>query len=99
MKKLNILGQEYQYIETSDELDPELKGATGGVCRYNDNTIVILTDNEQKSDVERIKLHELIHAYFKESGLSEYSHDETLVEWIAMQFFKILETYEQIKGE
>ncbi len=33
--------------------------------------------------------HEVIHAFFHESGLPRYGQDEELVEWIALQIRKI----------
>lgn len=46
--------------------------------------------------------HEIIHAFLYESGLAEnfehaneFGQDETMVDWIAMQFPKILEVYKE----
>lgn len=41
---------------------------------------------ERRKEVIR---HELVHAFFHESGLEQYSDDEVLVAWIAQQFPKI----------
>lgn len=40
--------------------------------------------------------HEVIHAFFAESGLIEYGNDEVLVDWMAKQLPKIQETVEKI---
>lgn len=44
----------------------------------------------------KVKRHEVIHAYFYESGLTDYAGNEQLVDWIAWQFPKMLETFKQI---
>lgn len=47
--------------------------------------------------------HELIHAFLHESGLScnfehikNFGHEETMVDWIAIQFPKIYKTYKKL---
>ena len=40
--------------------------------------------------------HEVIHAFFAESGLSKYGDDEVLVDWIAKQMPKINEAVNKI---
>lgn len=48
---------------------------------------------------KKVLRHEIIHAFFGESGLrscSEYAEDEELVDWIAIQFPKILKAFEQV---
>ena len=40
--------------------------------------------------------HEVIHAFFVESGLTEYTEDEVLVEWIAVQFPKISQVMKEL---
>ena len=37
--------------------------------------------------------HEIIHAFFDEAGLNDYSNNEQLVEWIAFQFPKMFRTF------
>ena len=38
--------------------------------------------------------HEIIHAFLYESGLRNYSADETLVDWLAAQFPKMFAAFE-----
>ena len=47
--------------------------------------------------------HEIIHAFLSESGLSvnfehcsKFGHEETMVDWIAIQFPKIHKVYEEL---
>lgn len=95
--KLNILGAEYDYIETENEFDERLENSFGGITKFYKKQIVINTNNDIKADIERIKIHEIIHAYLHESALSEYATDETLVDWIAFQLPKIQKTLEIIE--
>lgn len=39
--------------------------------------------------------HEIVHAFFGESGLKDYMHDETLVDWIAAQLPKMVKVMAQ----
>lgn len=43
--------------------------------------------------------HEIIHAFLEESGLDNYSEDEELVQWLAIQFPKILEVLQNFKTD
>ena len=96
--ELDILGTGYtfQFVEShSKELDH-------GAGIYKHRTKEIFIDGEyvknDKTDGERVILHELLHAYLAESGLIKYSEDELLVDWIASQWDKIAWTYAQAKG-
>ena len=47
--------------------------------------------------------HEIIHAFLAESGLQtnfehcrQFGHDETMVDWIAIQFPKIYKVYKDV---
>lgn len=47
--------------------------------------------------------HEIIHAFLNESGLKDnfehanrMGHEETMIDWIALQFPKILKVYQQL---
>lgn len=47
--------------------------------------------------------HEIIHAFLAESGLQanfehykQFGHEETIVDWFAIQFPKIMKTFEEI---
>lgn len=52
------------------------------------------TDEERDAWSDHVMRHEIIHAYFMESGLLEYCYDETLVDWIATQWTKIARDFE-----
>ena len=47
--------------------------------------------------------HEIIHAFLSESGLqsnfehcTKFGHEETMIDWIAVQFPKIYEVYKEV---
>ena len=52
-------------------------------------------DFQREERRKYIKRHEIIHAFFNESGLPGFSANEQIVDWIATQFSKILEVYRQ----
>lgn len=96
MIKVNILGTKYNVI-----IDNSLSHTQAdGVCKTYDKIITVRpipemlgADDCYKSKEARFKeviRHELIHAFFEESGLFEYCSDERLVDWIAKQFPKML---------
>lgn len=108
---VNILGQDYKIFFRSKARDPYLAEALGYTDFYT-KEIVIADDLESygaTNDANRNKLinnhtirHELVHAYFFESGLdgsSEYARNEELVDWIAIQLPKMFKSMEEtIKG-
>lgn len=98
--KVKILGAEYEIIKDAEEKDyPKLKGLSG----YTDFSIkkIIIRrfekDEDSLEDLEyyqrEVLKHEIIHAFFYESGLdgnSDYARNEELIDWIAIQFEKML---------
>lgn len=48
-------------------------------------------------EIKKIIRHELVHAFFMESGMTKYSEDETLVEWVASQFEKMRFAFDKIE--
>lgn len=101
--KVNILGTEYQILLK------ELKDAD--VDGYTDNTdcsIVIRSDNYNKvgnfARLQKKQLrHEIIHAFMSESGLQcnwqhleQFGHDETTVDWFAIQSPKIFKAFQEL---
>lgn len=100
--KVNILGTEYTVYEDNG-LE---KLGLDGCCKKYDKEISIrsienmLEDGDHyESKLERhceVMRHELIHAFFNESGLDEYGNDEQLVDWLAMQFPKMEKTFKDV---
>ena len=99
--KVNVLGTEYEII--TDDLI--VSKGVDGLCKSYDKEIVIRSKGEMlcSEDSEATKelrykevlRHELVHAFFDESGLDDYSNNEQLVTWIATQFPKMLKVFEE----
>ena len=95
MKYINILGTQYEVIKQTEKENPKLKDANGLCEPYTRQIIyeeqeagIDVFDNIEAFNRKTLR-HEVVHAFFAESGLTEYMEDEVLVEWIAVQFPKI----------
>lgn len=106
IKIIDVLGTDYTITETTSSNDPRLQNADGWCGSYEKAIVIekqIFTHAQggdiEQSKVDRLKLvkrHEVTHAYFNESGLDDYSQNEQLVSWIARQFPKMLQTFNEI---
>ena len=106
--KINILGTEYEIIETTGRDDPRLKDADGWCGAYEKTILIekIIFNHEQGGDMDAqraerekfIKRHEIIHGFFFESGLDDYSNNEQLITWLTRQFHKMLKVFEQTEA-
>ena len=105
--KVNILGTEYEIIKQTETENPKLKNSNA-ICEIYAHKIILNANIEEdemsyenfQAFKDRVVRHEIIHAFFAESGLrtnSEYAENEELVDWIAIQFPKIEEVLKQIK--
>lgn len=99
--KATILGTDYNII-----IDDTLKDKNrDGECLMYDKEIRIKSVQDMlepdasmtaKSECWNETLrHELIHAFFFESGLTEYGGDEILVDFIAQQFPKLQQIFNE----
>lgn len=103
MNRINILGTEYVLnINTTDYL--RASNADGVHLEYDKEINLrcmngmLSEDSSERAKFERQKevlRHEIIHAFFSESGLDGYNVDEQLVDWIAKQFPKIKRCFEE----
>lgn len=107
MKKVNILGTEWMVVESDIERDENLADNDG----YCDTSIkVCVIDNmkfdegkrDSKKDLNvykrQVYRHEVIHAFLHESGLASNSWalNEEMVDWLAIQFPKILQAFKEL---
>ena len=103
--KVNVLGTEYNVYESNAENDAKME-KRDGYCDTSTKVCVVdemkSTVIDQKANIEEYKKsvirHELIHAFLYESGLdvcSYFAKDETIIDWIAIQFPKMLETFKE----
>lgn len=103
--QINVLGTEYAVNIVCPEHDPKLNGKRDG---YTGTTIkVCVIDNMQdehpdnmanlKEYKKSVIRHELIHAFLFESGLdtSSWAPNEEMVDWIAIQFPKMMKAFKE----
>lgn len=105
--KINILGSEWDVEYRNADIDPILQDENGGYTDPSINLIVISNKGKDDNVVDFGKIqkrylrHEIIHAFLFESGLGfnlehcEFGHEETMIDWIAIQFPKILEVFKE----
>lgn len=101
--KVNILGTEYKIV-LKELKDSDVDGFTD----YTEKAIVIRSDNYNEVGnfewLQKKQLrHELIHAFMAESGLQanwehvqKFGHDETTVDWIAIQSPKMFKVFQEL---
>lgn len=105
VRTVNILGTEYKVIR-----EPFADKDIDGCCDYTSREIRIRDDNVNEvgdfDELMRKQLrHEIIHAFLAESGLQanyehyrQFGHDETLVDWFAIQFPKMVKAFESVNA-
>lgn len=111
---VNILGTEYRIVKKSYTDDSDFaKRSIDGYCDplnkcivYCDMTTYPGWENETSQDAatveKQIIRHEIVHAFFNESGLSEssfkvdgpWAKNEEMVDWFALQGLKIYKAWE-----
>ena len=94
-RHITILGTTYKYIEAYDKNNSNLKNDEGGVTNTRTKTIIINMNNDNPNDLNRIILHELIHAYLYESGNASLDN-EFLVDFLAYTIPKINNSFKLI---
>lgn len=109
--KINILGTDYEIkMKVKQEDDKQLENRLGYENPLKKQIVIADIKNlegwkdepdECIREEEKLTLrHEIIHAFFEESGLSwsslqvqNWSVNEEMVDWIAIQFPKILKAF------
>ena len=106
MKKIIILGTEYT-IEVASKEENEFLQKCDGYCDKTSKRIVVATKEDTcELDIfeeyqKKCIRHEIVHAFLFVSGLQEnfkhqeWGHDETMVDWIAVQFPKMLQALKE----
>jgi len=108
MKVIKVLGTEYTVTEQSETENEKLKNANG-LCEQYSKEIIINNMEKSKDDImtvsnlqefkNKVLRHEVIHAFFGESGLcsnSEWAENEEMVDWFAIQFPKIQNVFAEL---
>ena len=99
-----ILGTKYKIVRCSIE---EMKDYDG-LCNTYTKQISIRhpqdmlgeTDTDESKAIRYMEVlrHEITHAFLFESGMECYCDNELIVDWIAKQFPKMLEVFEETKS-
>ena len=108
--KIDILGSSWIILVEKD--NPEFEDCDGYID-YSTRTIHIecMQNNKELQEdliaVEKKTVrHEIIHAFLYESGLDAnscecsdtgWAHNEEMIDWIALQFYKIQTVYKELK--
>lgn len=103
--KINILGTDYEILTQTEAENPKLEDANG-LCEMYSHKIILRDIKETpycfenlESFKHKVLRHEIIHAFFAESGLrnnSDYAQNEELVDWIAIQLPKIVKVMSEL---
>ena len=97
---VNVLGVPYKvYIGTAEDYPILKDNSSSGLCDFSIKAIWVVDtqlDKPEVGDLQNKKYltditlrHELMHAYFHESGIEGYSENENLVNYLAMSLEKI----------
>lgn len=95
---IDILGTPYNIKFQTPQENPKLDIAdANGLAELYSKELIIRTGYEDDPNSfnnvtefrEKVMRHEVIHAFFHECGLDIYSDDETLVNFLALQFPKL----------
>lgn len=102
--QVNILGTIYHIEQRNSKDDKGLDGLSG-YCDLYAKLIVIRSDYDFEPNISMLKeilRHEIVHAFFFESGLWESSNDvtawaknEEMTDWIAIQGLKLYKAWEE----
>ncbi len=112
MMKVNILGAEYEIIIEPRNSNRKLEQCNGycdssvkeiHLCDMKDDESDIMAIHNMDEYRKRALRHEIIHAFLEECGLSNNSSDsenwavnEEMVDWIALQFPKMLKAFREV---
>lgn len=102
--KIDVLGTKYTVTVTTAQKDPFLNDCDGYCDKTSKKIVVKAKDDSNQLDnfdvyLKKVKRHEIIHAFLFESGLHEnfkhddWGHDETMIDWVAVQFPKLLAAF------
>lgn len=111
---VNILGTEYKIERHKVSEDETLeKNHFAGYCDEEEKLIVFgdvsedkhfdMSEQAKKTFEKKVLRHEIIHAFFNESGLSDDSNNvtawaknEEMVDWFAIQSPKVFKVFQEL---
>lgn len=105
--ELNILGSKWAVRWKTEDEEPRLvKENADAFCDHTKREIIMglyaewnYTVGEVEGYLRRVMRHEILHAFFYESGLGDdFEHnqsgqEELIIDWMALQFPKIQEAF------
>ena len=102
--KIDVLGTEYDVSVLKRDEDKALQTCDGYCDKTSKKIVVKAEDEDNELEIysvylKKIMRHEIIHAFLFESGLHEnykketWGHDETMVDWFAVQFPKLMTAF------
>ena len=104
--KVNVLGTEYTIKHMTDKECKKLSICdASGIAELYSRELIIksnIDDGDGRafdniSEFEnKVTRHELIHAFFHESGMDKYGEDEDLVNLLAIQVPKMLKVFQEL---
>lgn len=105
MTRINVLGTEYTLKVCSEDEEPRLSGCDG-LCDETVKELLVESYSKDQGDptckanlsiqTNKVKRHEIIHAFLFESGLaenSEWAQSEEMVDFFAIQSPKLFEAF------
>ena len=111
IKEISILGTIYKLIFKNEDEETRLK-TNWGFTDFHTKEIYIHDNIEKETNdscknlidfKNKVIRHEILHAFLYESGLRENSNNtmawaenEEMVDWIAIQFPKLLKVYKEL---
>lgn len=100
-KRINVLGTEYTLMVCGESEEPRLNGCDG-LCDDTTKELLVESYGEHREDpcckkdlqvqTNKVKRHEIIHAFLFESGLAEnsqWAQNEEMVDFFAIQAPKL----------
>lgn len=104
--EIDVLGTKYTLEKLSKKQDKYLETRDGYCDKTSKRLVVCVEDEDNELDnfdvYQKVVIrHEIIHAFLFESGLheswthTETGHDETTVDWFAIQHSKLHAAFEQ----
>lgn len=102
-KSINVLGTKYKIKLTNESELAEILNSNDikvfGLCDYS-KKMIYLDETLPKVVLEETLRHELVHAFFHESGLGtqcDYAREEELIDWIALQLPKMTKVCKELE--
>ena len=96
VSRVDVMGQPYN-IKLVHDFDELLDFS--GLSMIKNKDILLLSNYDNFEELKKTLLHELLHAYFFECGLPYYGSDEKLISWLECNYFKILNSFNNVLSQ